>query len=101
MRHKYITRYDPENWEEFFDGLQDQGFVEEVYERTDYGDRDKRSQPGAILQVTMNGEKAISIVSNTCKRYKCGNRCSYFRVMFKLNAEGVEYIKGLIVEDRI
>ena len=68
MRHKYVTRYNPDQWELFFEELKKSGFVAEEYEHPDCKRTAKLVAVGAILY---------------------------------MSDEGAQYLKGLIVEERI
>jgi hypothetical protein len=113
MRHKYIARYDPEDWETFFRLLKSKDYVVEEYQYTEYnnGKNKRNSEVGAVLSVSRGGEKFMAITTHVCYRTKTlrsnyrSNKATYaysnFRLMYKLTPEGAQYIKGLIVEQNI
>ena len=109
MRHKYVTRYDPEQWEYFFEELKKNGFVAEEYEYLDCAKTKKFVAVGAILYVVDKGRKFMAISSNmgrviTTHKYYCGKHRKVKtrkRIMYRLTSEGAQHIKELIVVEKI
>lgn len=109
MRHKYVTRYDPEQWELFFEELKKSGFVAEEYEHPDCKRTAKLVAVGAILYVVDKGRKFMAVSSNmgrviTTHKYYGGKHRKVKtrkRIMYRLTDAGAHYLKELIVEEKI
>ena len=112
-RHKYIINCDSntiQNYYEFFQWLKDNGYVEEEYEyNVIKGKGAEKTQVCAVLYGKEYGNSFMSIVTHRRLRYRStysrGGRCkhnyTYVHIVYRLTPEGAQYIKELIVTDRV
>jgi hypothetical protein len=111
MRHKFMTRLEIDDYDEFFKDLKDKGYVVKEYEYTRPTQKalKRNIESGAVLLVKDHGQVFYSIATNTGWKHKRYSRVkqtttgSYVntRTMYQLTNEGVQYIKECIVEQRI
>lgn len=101
LRHKLVTHF--ENWEnEMFDTLKHDMIICEYQ----YGMLQKRYkkttvEPGSVYQVTDTKTREVHMAIASSSYWPRFRTKSAKRIMYMLNDKGWEWLKGIIVEDKL